>query len=422
MTRVTSLDAGQVITTGLVNMRRFEQRPNETLVLAELLERSVTVHTTDGSFPVLVEDIAMEPRGRNWSVTKVFCRKDSVASGRGLHLRRRGETVLVDIEDVTGLQVHTGAQSVAKLLENYDDLRVADLDEAGAHPGAVVTRGVSPQLVGEAVARRAGAAHVLNEHTPLTPEGELLALRPHQQGLTRLVASRVDRVIAVSEAQVEPLGRRGYRRERIVVVPNGLFDSDVAVRGRREDTRRSLGLGERDFAVVCVANLRVEKGVRAFVEAVEAARRQAPGLTRAAGRRRPRARGTRGADRGRRGRPAARLARRRARPARRLRTPFRLLSEAEALPMSILEAMALGLPVVTTDVGGAAEAVAHAETGLVVAPRDTGAAAAALARLAAQPEWARQLGEHGRERRRARFGGEAMVNGYERALAEVASR
>ena len=74
------------------------------------------------------------------------------------------------------------------------------LAEAGAHPGAVVTRGVSPQLVGEAIARRAGAAHVLNEHTPLTPEGELLALRPHQQGLTRLVASRVDRVIAVSEA------------------------------------------------------------------------------------------------------------------------------------------------------------------------------------------------------------------------------
>ena len=129
MTRVTSLDAGQVITTGLVNMRRFEQRTNETLVLAELLERSVTVHATDGSFPGTVEDIAMEPRGRNWNVTKVFCRKASPSSGRGLHLRRRGETVLVDIEDVTGLQVQSGDQSAAKLLENYDDLRVADFAE-----------------------------------------------------------------------------------------------------------------------------------------------------------------------------------------------------------------------------------------------------------------------------------------------------
>ena len=250
---------------------------------------------------------------------------------------------------------------------------------------------------------------------------DALALRPHQQGLTRLVASRVDRVIAVSEAQVEPLGRRGYRRERIVVVPNGLFDSDVAVRARREDTRRSLGLGERDFAVVCVANLRVEKGVRAFIEAVEAARRQVPGL-----------RGLLAGDGPERealealtaGGEDVRLLGSRGDVPDLLAAcdAFCLLSEAEALPMSILEAMALGLPVVTTNVGGTAEAVAHAETGLVVAPRDTGAAAAALARLAAQPEWARQLGEHGRERRRARFGGEAMVDGYERALAEVASR
>ena len=74
----------------------------------------------------------------------MFCRKDSVASGRGLHLRRRGETVLVDIEDVTGLQVHTGAQSVAKLLENYDDLRVADLAE--------VIHDLSPQRRAEVAA------------------------------------------------------------------------------------------------------------------------------------------------------------------------------------------------------------------------------------------------------------------------------
>ena len=55
----------------------------------------------------------MESRGRNWNVTKVFCRKESVSSGRGLHLRRRGETVLVDIEVVTGLQIQSGAQSAA---------------------------------------------------------------------------------------------------------------------------------------------------------------------------------------------------------------------------------------------------------------------------------------------------------------------
>ena len=100
-----------------------------------------------------------------------------------------------------------------------------------------------------------------------------------------------------------------------------------------------------------------------------------------------------------------------------------LLSEAEALPMSILEAMALGLPVVTTDVGGTAEAVAHAETGLVVAPRRRRrgrrrAGAAGARSRSGRASWASAAGA----RQRERFAGEAMVDGYARALAEVATR
>ena len=71
MTRVTSIDAGQVITTGLVNMRRFQQRPAETLVLGEMLDRTVTV-TEDGSLAV-VEDVGMEQqRTRDWEITRLF--------------------------------------------------------------------------------------------------------------------------------------------------------------------------------------------------------------------------------------------------------------------------------------------------------------------------------------------------------------
>jgi glycosyltransferase involved in cell wall biosynthesis len=291
------------------------------------------------------------------------------------------------------------------------------LGEAGGSPGAVVTRGVSPQLVGEAIARRSGAAHVLNEHTPLTADGELLPLRPHQQALTRLV----DRVIAVSERQIEPLQSRGYRGERIVVVPNGVFAADVVVRRRREQVREELGLGERDFAVLCVANLRPEKGAGAFVEAVAAARAQVPSL-----------RGLLAGDGPQREEIAALAAERGGVELLGSRgdvpdllaasDAFCLLSQAEALPISILEAMALARPVVTTSVGGTVEAVSHAQTGLIVSPRDASAAAGALARLAAQPEWARQLGESGRERQRQVFAGEAMVERYERVLAEVATR
>lgn len=60
MTRVTSVDGGQVITTGLVNMRRFEQRANETLVLAELLDREVKVKVGSETIDATIEDIGLE--------------------------------------------------------------------------------------------------------------------------------------------------------------------------------------------------------------------------------------------------------------------------------------------------------------------------------------------------------------------------
>jgi CBS domain-containing protein/sporulation protein YlmC with PRC-barrel domain len=130
MTRVTSVDGGQVITTGLVNMRRFEQRTNETLVLAELVERPVTVRTPEGQVAATVEDVAIEQqRTRDWEVTKVFCREGRPRGTLSRLGRRRGATFIAPIEDVTGLHDTSGQQSAAKLLENYDDLKAADLAE-----------------------------------------------------------------------------------------------------------------------------------------------------------------------------------------------------------------------------------------------------------------------------------------------------
>jgi glycosyltransferase involved in cell wall biosynthesis len=87
--------------------------------------------------------------------------------------------------------------------------------------------------------------------------------------------------------------------------------------------------------------------------------------------------------------------------------------------MSILEAMALGRPVVATDVGGTPEQIEHERTGLLVAPGDVSGVAAALARLAADPATARAMGERGRERQRERFDGDAMVDGYQRVLESL---
>src|SRR3954469_6829267 len=73
LTRVTSIDSGQVISTGLVNMRRFEQRAFETLAVGELLDR--TVEFIDGSGVASIEDLAIElQRNGDWLITKLFVR------------------------------------------------------------------------------------------------------------------------------------------------------------------------------------------------------------------------------------------------------------------------------------------------------------------------------------------------------------
>ncbi|PZU50975.1 MAG: magnesium transporter [Arsenicicoccus sp.] len=132
ITRVTSIDAGQVITTGLVNMRRFEQRAGETLVVGELFDRQVTVSDGEDRRPAVVEDMAMDQqRGGDWRITKIFVRKGrDEAPRRGLLRRRRGETLLADIEAVDGLQEQGPPQAATALLEAYEDLKPQDLAEA----------------------------------------------------------------------------------------------------------------------------------------------------------------------------------------------------------------------------------------------------------------------------------------------------
>ena len=281
-------------------------------------------------------------------------------------------------------------------------------------PDAVVTRGVSGQLVGEAVARRSRAVHVYNEHTPLTPTGRLLPTRPHQRALTRLVARAIDDVVAVTERQVPPLEALGYPQGRIEIVPNGVFARDV------EGVERSSELDGEGFSVLCVAALRPEKRVDLFIQAAGLARRENPAIRGfVAGE---------GPERGRLEAPAAANGVSLLGPRRDVLQLVSgagavcLASEAEALPMSILEAMALARPVVATDVGGTPDQVLDGETGRLVPPGDAAAIGRALLELAADPARAEAMGEAGRRRQRERFGGEAMVDGYASAFEEAIRR
>ena len=97
-------------------------------------------------------------------------------------------------------------------------------------------------------------------------------------------------------------------------------------------------------------------------------------------------------------------------------------SLSEGISNAVLEAMASGLPVVTTDSGGMREAVTDGYDGLVIAPRDPQAAAAAVVRLVQDPAFAASLGANARHTIESRFRLDAQIASWLRAYAETLAR
>lgn len=122
ITRVTSMDSGQIITTGVLNLRRFQQRATETLAVHELFDRQVNLE--DGTKATLY-DLAIEqdPR-RDWYVSTVAVAEHAKRFGR------RGSSHVLAWDEVHGIAGETGAQGATHLLATMDEMRAADLASA----------------------------------------------------------------------------------------------------------------------------------------------------------------------------------------------------------------------------------------------------------------------------------------------------
>ncbi len=125
MGRVTRIEPDAVVlSSGTVNMKRFERRNNELLVLAELLDRTVTV--IENSQQVSIVDAGMEQnRSRDWVITRLAVRT------LGARLtRRRGQLFQVAWNEVDGLALTEHSQGTDTLLSMLSDLRPADVAHA----------------------------------------------------------------------------------------------------------------------------------------------------------------------------------------------------------------------------------------------------------------------------------------------------
>ena len=125
ISRVTSINPGQVITTGLIDLRRFTQRGQEVRVIAEILGRKVRL--LDGSGEASIEDLAVEQnKTRDWIISELFLRRPKTSASPFA----RGATLFAAWEQVTEEDKGEDGQSAQALIATYSEMRPADLASA----------------------------------------------------------------------------------------------------------------------------------------------------------------------------------------------------------------------------------------------------------------------------------------------------
>lgn len=315
-----------------------------------------------------------------------------------------------------GFPVHHG------LLSGKYDLRVLPRLVALMRRGqyaAVITVGAGDKMFwGRLAARIAGVPVIASAlHSTGWPDGV--------GRLNRLLTPITDKFIAVAD----PHGRflvefEGFPESKVCVVPNGVDTDRFAPAPHSGAIREELGVQPTTPLVGILAALRPEKNHELFLSAAQAVRRSVPDaqfVVIGDGPERERIESI-GRERGLLGdSPALRMLGNRSDVPAVLAAldVLTLTSHNEANPVSILEGMSCGLPVVATDVGSVSESVVDGETGFLVPPGDKEALAGRIVELLDHPVQRRGMGRVARERVVERASLQVMVDGYERLIEEV---
>lgn len=245
---------------------------------------------------------------------------------------------------------------------------------------------------------------------------------PARHPLNRWKYRSPDRLVVISAAIRQIMADFGVRSERLRLVPSGV-DLERVSPGSGATVRRELGIGDGEYLIGNVAHLADHKGQRFLVDAVPVVLRNCP-----------RARflivGEGELEQDLRAQAAAlHLEDRLIFTGFRSDVPavldaldlFVMPSHMEGLGTAVMDALAAGKPVVAAAAGGIPEIIEDGHHGLLVPARDPGALAAAILRLAEDPELALRLAAEGLQRVRENFSVDAMVAGNLGVYREVAA-
>jgi glycosyltransferase involved in cell wall biosynthesis len=285
---------------------------------------------------------------------------------------------------------------------------------AGTEPDLVVTHGPEAQAVGELVASRCGAAHVVVA-TGERPLGIV------QRMLTRVAAPHVDAAITSDRKELPRLVEHGYSPTRLRVIPDGV--RALTPRGTRAETRSSFGLAESDFVALLVTTDRPLERPELLVRSVELAHGvdgRIRGLIVGPGSNSPtlKALVAETGDVVRAVGGGTVLA-----EVMNAADVVYLSSELQQPPTTLLEAMSLGKPAIAPDAGGNRDAIVPGATGVLLPLDDDGeAGAAALVELAGDPNRTRALGEASRARHSKLSSVEHMLEQYVQVFDEAAEQ
>jgi sugar transferase (PEP-CTERM/EpsH1 system associated) len=247
-----------------------------------------------------------------------------------------------------------------------------------------------------------------------------MELRPLQVQIQRFVWSRTDRVLSVSSRLAERMASvTGFPRERITTIRNGV-DTSAFGQVSRHAARVTLGLSADDLIVGTIGRLVPVKGHAMLIDAVAKLRDRGRLVTAVIAGDGPleadlkaRVKALMLQDRllllGHRPDTETVLA---------ALDVFVLPSRSEGLSNTILEAMASGLPVVATAVGGNDELIDQWTTGVLVAPEDADAFATAIEELLASNDKRAAIGSAALGHVRSAFSIEAMIQHYEQVYLD----